>query len=80
VEINGEGRQSEITAVDSMEVSKKISTSKPSQHDLTVTPGYESRKSHPRQYLSSRHSEKCDDAIRGKHRMYGKCKVVSMFN
>lgn len=66
VEINGEGRQSEITAVDDMEVSKKISTSKPSQHDLTVTPGYESQKSPLPLYLSSRHSEN-SDAIRGSH-------------
>ncbi|XP_033611241.1 coiled-coil domain-containing protein 149 [Cryptotermes secundus] len=68
LEINGEGSQSEITAVDGMEVSKKISTSKPSQHDLTVTRGHESP---PHQYLSSRHSEKPDNDIRDKYRMYG---------
>jgi hypothetical protein len=77
--MNGEDSQSEITAVDGTEVSKKVSTSKPTRHDLTVMPGYESRKSPPRQHLSSRHSEKPDD-IRGKYRTYGRRKVVSMLN
>jgi hypothetical protein len=66
VQIKGEGRQSEVTTLDGMEVSKMTPTSKPSPHNLLVTAGYEAQRSSSRRYLSSRHAMKPDDAIRGK--------------
>jgi hypothetical protein len=66
VQINGEGRQSEITALAGMEVPKMVPTSKPSANNLTVTAGYEAQKPSSHQYQSTRHADKSDDTIRGK--------------
>jgi hypothetical protein len=54
-EINPEGSQSDVTVTNRVEISKKLSMSRPSTQDPTVTAGHESW-----QHLSGRHT------VRGK--------------
>jgi hypothetical protein len=62
-----ESNQIEITATDSVEVSKKLSISRPSPQDLTITAGYESWKCSPQQHLTGRHTGQPEDSVRGRY-------------